>query len=196
MCIASISYTFYFSEFTVKIKTNLKPSFCSFKTLRQHMKCLEVNLRQYLYCLQNLGIMYILPIAFHHFMKCLTFLGISWNALLHRLPVTHTHTYIYIYIHTHTLHVLYSWDSTHHFSVHTAIWCSNHCAPIQGLKGLNNVLYHVFLFPKWLQCHMSLKTNKKYKAKTKKTICWIHWKQAKHLSGQIKLKGLSWTGQN
>ena len=108
---------------------------------------------------------YILPIAFHHFMKCLTFLGISWNALLHRLPVTHTH--IYIYIHTHTLHVLYSWDSTHHFSVHTAVWCSNHCAPIQGQKGLNNVLYHVFLFPKWLQCHMSPKKKKKKKKNTK-----------------------------
>ena len=34
----------------------------------------------------------VLPIAFHHFMKFLTFLGISWNTLLHGLPVT----YIYI----------------------------------------------------------------------------------------------------
>ena len=35
----------------------------------------------------------VLPIAFCHFMKCLTFLGISWNALLHGLPVTHTYIY-------------------------------------------------------------------------------------------------------
>ena len=47
---------FYFSECAIKIKRNLKHSFCSFETLRQYTKCLEVNFRQCTYCLQNLGI--------------------------------------------------------------------------------------------------------------------------------------------
>ena len=59
--------------------------------LRQYMKCLEVNFRQCTYCLQNLGIT-CLAYSFSPLHEMPTFLGISWNALLHRLPVT----YIYI----------------------------------------------------------------------------------------------------
>ena len=169
------------------------------------MKCLEVNLRQYLYCLQNLGIIIIciypaysfsplheMPDIFRHLVKCLTS-QIACN----------THTHIYIYTHTHT-HCMYFTVGTQPIISQSILQSDAQTTVLQSRDRRDWTMCCIMFFFSPSDCSVTChqkkkkkkKKKKKYKAKTKKTICWIHWKQAKHLSGQIKLKGLSWTGQN